>query len=155
MQPFFLNLGPADDGQPGVSKLYLLMALVFFAMGGYGVFREYSEDQRSLSEYLLPLIQMAIAVAYLFIALRKRKAGGKTYVQVTDEHLELKLLANKEPLTLLWNTISLLRVQHDRIIYRLTSGQTGEVIFDTIPEEYEDTLRNAIREAGRKKGVSL
>lgn len=131
------------------------MALVFLALGSYGVYQKFTSQEMQLAKYLLPLIQMAIGLAYLFISVKKRKGGGEQYVQVTEEHLELKLLAHQAPLTLFWNTISLLRVQHDRLIYRLTSGQTGEVTFEAIPEEHEDTVRNAIRSAGRVKGVSL
>ncbi|MFC6996876.1 hypothetical protein [Rufibacter roseus] len=155
MESFFLNLSPSTSNQPAVARMYLAMAVVFFCLGGYGVFKEYTAGERDLVQYILPLLQMAIAIAYLFISIKRRKAGGTRYVQVTEERLELKLMPNQAPLTLLWDTISLLRVQHDRLIYRLSSGQTGEITFDTIPEEFEDAVRNAIREAGRKKGVSL
>ncbi|MFB9861737.1 hypothetical protein EFA69_11830 [Rufibacter immobilis] len=155
METFFLNLSPEKQNSSVLSKLYLFMAVVFFVLGGLGVYRQYAAQETVVSVYLLPLLQLALAISYLIIAWRRRKPGGQRYVQVTEDHLELKLSVSHEAVTLPWNDISLLRVQPDRLLYRLVSGQTGEVVFDSIPEEYEEAVRDAIRQAGRRKGVSL
>ncbi|MBC3540860.1 hypothetical protein ACFSC6_22235 [Rufibacter sediminis] len=156
MESFFLNLSPANQNGAPLAKLYLFMAVVFCILGGLGVYRHYTaEEQVALGVYFLPLLQLALAISYLIVAWRRRKPSGTSYVQVTEEHLELKLSQTQEPVTLPWSTISLLRVQTDKLLYRLTSGQTGQIEFDSIPEEYEETVRDAIRQAGRSKGVSL
>ncbi|ALI98722.1 hypothetical protein DC20_06785 [Rufibacter tibetensis] len=131
------------------------MAAVFFVLGGLGVYRQYTANEVTLSVYLLPLLQLALAISYLIVAWRRRKPAGTTYVQVTEEHLELKLSLNQDPVTLPWSNISLLRVLPDKLLYRLISGQTGQIELDSIPEEYEDTVRDVIRKAGKQKGVSL
>ncbi|AKQ46820.1 hypothetical protein TH63_16210 [Rufibacter radiotolerans] len=155
METFFLNLSPSKQNASTISWLYLFMALVFLVVGGVGVYKQYTAEETVLSVYFLPLLQLALAIAYGIVAWRRSKPAGKRYVQVTEDHLELKLQPRQAPLTLLWSEISLLRVLPDRLMYRLVSGQGGEVTFDSIPEEYEDTVREAIRQAGKRKGVSL
>lgn len=154
MEPFFLNLSPADPNRMTMARFYLFMAVVFFLVGGYGIYREYMQGGTAVTDYFLSLLQLALATSYLYIAWRRRKPSGSRYVQVTEDHLELKLSA-QAALTLPWATISLLRVQQDKLLYRLISGQTGEVAFDTLPGEHEHTVREAIRQAGQQKGVSL
>ncbi|WP_181305077.1 hypothetical protein [Rufibacter sp. XAAS-G3-1] len=155
MESFFLNLSPSNQNGSALSKLYLFMAAVFFLLGGLGVYRQYTANEVALSVYLLPLLQLALAISYIIVAWRRRKPAGSSYVQVTEEQLELKLSLNQASVVLPWNTISLLRVQSDKLLYRLTSGQTGQIEFDSIPEEYEEAVRDAIRQAGKRKGVSL
>jgi hypothetical protein len=155
MKSFFLNLSPTRQNGAALSKLYLFMAAVFLILGGLGVYRHYAANEVSVLVYLLPFLQLALAISYIIVAWRRRKPAGTSYVQVTDEHLELKLSLTQAAITLPWNTISLLRVQSDKLLYRLTSGQTGQIEFDSIPEEYEETVRDAIRQAGKSKGVSL
>ncbi|MBA9079265.1 MULTISPECIES: hypothetical protein [Rufibacter] len=156
MEPFFLNLAPAAQNGTTLMRVYFFLAVVFLLIGGYGVYHRYVEEgATTVGEYILPLIQLALAISYLFIAWRRRKPSGTRYVEVTDQYLELKLLPNQSALTLLWSNISLLRVQPDKMLYRLTSGQAGEISFDDLPEEHEELVRDTIRQAGRKKGVSL
>ncbi|WP_210463030.1 MULTISPECIES: hypothetical protein [Rufibacter] len=156
MESYFLNLSPSNHNGSALSKLYLFMAVVFFILGGLGVYRHYTaEEEVALGVYFLPLLQVALAFSYLVVAWRRRKATGTSYVQVTEEHLELKLSLTQAAITLPWDTISLLRVQSDKLLYRLTSGQTGQIELDSVPEEYEEAVRDAIRQAGKRKGVSL
>ncbi|WP_372427488.1 hypothetical protein [Rufibacter glacialis] len=150
-----MNLAPVNQSGSTLAKLYLFMGVVFFILGGLGMYRQFTAQEVSLNVYLLPFLQLALAVSYTIVAWRRRKPSGTTYVQVTEEHLELKLASNQAPVTLPWTSISLLRVLPDKLLYRLTSGQTGQIEFDAIPEEYEDTVREAIRQAGKQKGVSL
>ncbi|WP_207433994.1 hypothetical protein [Sabulibacter ruber] len=155
MESFFLNLSPGNQNGSALAKLYLFMAAVFLILGGLGVYRHYTADEVAATVYILPVLQLALAISYIIVAWRRRKPSGTRYVQVTEEHLELKLSLTQEPVTLPWSSISLLRVLPDKLLYRLISGQTGQVEFDSIPEEYEEAVRNAIRSAGRRKGVSL
>ncbi|WP_205500488.1 hypothetical protein [Rufibacter psychrotolerans] len=155
MESFFLNLSPGNSNGSALAKLYLFMAVVFLLLGGLGVYRQLTAEEVAATVYILPVVQLLLAVSYLVVAWRRRKPAGARYVQVTEEHLELKLSLTQEPVTLPWSSISLLRVLPDKLLYRLSSGQTGQVEFDSIPEEYEETVKNAIRQAGKRKGVSL
>ncbi|WP_192822268.1 hypothetical protein [Rufibacter sp. LB8] len=155
MASFFLNLTPAKTNATSLSWLYLFMAVVFLLLGGLGLMREYDAGARDFTSFALPLIQVAIALAYFFIAWKKSRPVGKQYVQVTEEQLELKLEANQDALVLPWSSISLLRVQQNKLMYRLVSGQGGEVDLESLPEEHEEAVRDALRTAGKQKGVSL
>lgn len=155
MTDFFLNLSPPDVNRSTLSKLYLFMALTLLVVGGIGVYNTYAEHEQNLIAYLIPLLQVALAIAYLILAWRRKQPQGSRYVLVNDEHLELKLNPAQSALTLPWNTISLLRVQSNKLIYRLTSGSSAEVDLEEVPEQHQDTVRDIIRTAGREKGVSL
>ncbi|MGV3540713.1 MAG: hypothetical protein ACO1OQ_12945 [Rufibacter sp.] len=155
MEPFFLNLTSSSANGTTMARVYLFMAVAFLLIGGYGFYHRYAEGASTILEFLLPLIQLALAISYLFIAWRRRKPAGARYIEVTNEYLALKLMPSQEAITLPWHTISLLRVQQDKMQYRLVSGQSGEVNFEDIPEEHEELVRDTIRQAGKEKGVSL
>ncbi|QHL88440.1 hypothetical protein GU926_13760 [Nibribacter ruber] len=132
------------------------MAAIFLVVGCIGMFTAYTSSQQApLFDYVLPAIQMALGVSYLTVLLRKRRPSGQSYVQVDDQQIELKLEPNEAPYTLPWDSIHLLRVQPDKLIYRLSTGQTGEILLEDVPEEHLETVREVIRQAGKQKGVSL
>jgi hypothetical protein len=155
MEPFFLNLSPPNENKSTLSWLYSAMATIFLAVGFIGLYTEYTSGKAQFFDYVLPFIQSGLGISYLVVVIRKRRPVGKSYVQVDDQQIELKLEPDEDAYTLPWENIHLLRVQPDKLIYRLSTGHTGEIDLEDVPEEHLETVREVIRQAGKRKGVSL
>ncbi|GAA4307093.1 hypothetical protein [Nibribacter koreensis] len=155
MESFFLNLSPPNENRSTLSWLYSAMAAIFLLVGCVGVYTEFASGQAQWHNYLLPLVQMALGISYLVVVIRRRRPVGKSYVQVDDQQIELKLEPDEDAYTLPWEDIHLLRVQPNKLIYRLSTGHTGEIDLEDVPEEHLETVREVIRQAGKRKGVSL